>query len=223
MSESAPAGIGVLGGTGPLGRGLALRLAVSGLDLMLGSRDRARGTQIADALAGQLPAGAGEVTGGSNREVLEHSRLVLLTIPFEAMAATLAELRAETAGRVLVSTAVPMEFLAGVPHPVATSQGSAAELAARLCPESSVVGGFHTVAAGQLLRLDQELAEDVLLTGDDAAAKLLVADLVGRIPGLRAIDAGPLGNAHFCEQLTPFLLRLNRLHHAHTGVCITGL
>lgn len=223
MPEARPPTVGFLGGTGPLGRGLALRLAVSGVDVLLGSRDQSRGREIAAALTGQLPPGSGVATGASNREVLELCGLVLITVPYEAMAATIEDLRAQAAGRILVSTAVPMEFLGGVPHPVTTGFGSAAEQVAKLCPESLVVGAFHTVAAGQLLKLGQTLDEDVLLTSNDAAAKQSVQELVERIPGLRPVDAGSLDSAHFSEQLTPLLLRLNRLHRAHTGIRITGL
>lgn len=223
MPEPVSGAVGLVGGTGPLGRGLALRLASSGLDVRLGSRDQARGQVAAAALNLQLPPGAGVVSGLSNQEVLARSQLVILAIPYEAMAPTLSELKTLTADRILVSTAVPMEFLAGVPHPATPEAGSATEEVSRLCPDSVVVGAFHTVAAGQLLKLGQALDEDVLLTSDDAAAKDLVRALVGRIPGLRAVDAGPLSAASFCERLTPFLLRLNRLHRAHTGIRITGL
>ncbi|NNM97186.1 MAG: NADPH-dependent F420 reductase [Candidatus Dormibacteraeota bacterium] len=223
MPETRPQAVGFLGGTGPLGRGLALRLAVSGVDVLLGSRDQSRGREIAADLSGQLPPGSGEATGASNREVLERCALVLITIPYQAMGATLEELRPLAPGRILVSTAVPMEFLGGVPHPVTTGFGSATEQVAQLCPDSLVVGAFHTVAAGQLLKLDHTLDEDVLLTAHDSAAKERVSDLVERIPGLRPVDAGSLDSARFCEQLTPLLLRLNRLHRAHTGIRITGL
>jgi len=161
--------------------------------------------------------------GRGVREVLERCALVIITVPYQAMSATLEELRSVAAGRILVSTAVPMEFLGGVPHPVTTGFGSATEQVAQLCPDSLVVGAFHTVAAGQLLKLDHTLDEDVLLTAHDAAAKERVSGLVERIPGLRPVDAGSLDSARFCEQLTPLLLRLNRLHRAHTGIRITGL
>jgi hypothetical protein len=215
--------VGLIGGTGPLGRGLALRLAAAGIEVHLGSRDSGRAEEICSGLSPSLPAGTGTIHGLANELVAERSDLVIVTIPYEATEATLAPLAVQLIGRVVVSTAVPMQFIAGVPHPIRIAAGSATEEVAGLCPGATVVGAFHTVAAGQLAKLGQELDEDCLVTADDDAAKREVLEMVGRIPGLRPVDAGTLQSATFSEGLTPFLLRLNRLHHRHTGIHITGL
>jgi hypothetical protein len=215
--------VGLIGGTGPLGRGLALRLAAAGVEVLLGSRDRGRAQEICDALSPSLPSETGSIRGLANELVAVQAGLVIVAIPYEATAATLPPLAAQLTGRVVVSTAVPMEFKAGIPHPLRPAAGSATQEVALLCPGAKVVGAFHTVAARQLQKLERQLDEDCLVTADDDAAKQEVLELVGRITGLRPVDAGGLESAAFSEGLTPFLLRLNRLHGGHTGIRITGL
>jgi hypothetical protein len=116
-----------------------------------------------------------------------------------------------------------MEFRRGAPHPLTPEAGSAALEVAQRCPGARVVAAFHTVSASILERLESALDEDVIVTSDDAPAKELVIRLVRAIAGLRPVDGGGLANAHFSEALTPFLIRLNRIHHAETGIHITGL
>jgi hypothetical protein len=116
-----------------------------------------------------------------------------------------------------------MEFRRGAPYPLTTEAGSAALEVAQRCPGARVAAAFHTVSASTLERLESTLDEDVIVTSDDATAKELAIHLVGTIAGLRPIDGGGLANAHFSEALTPFLIRLNRIHHAETGIRITGV
>jgi hypothetical protein len=215
--------VGLIGGTGPLGRGLALRLAAAGVEILLGSRDGGRAQELCDTLSLSLPAGTGSIRGLANELVAEQAGLVIVTIPYDATATTLPTLASHLTARVVVSTAVPMEFRAGIPHPLRPAAGSATQEVAMLCPGAKVVGAFHTVAAGQLQKLALQLNEDCLVTADDDPAKQQVLELVGRVTGLRPVDAGGLQSAAFSEGLTPFLLRLNRLHGSHTGIRITGL
>jgi 8-hydroxy-5-deazaflavin:NADPH oxidoreductase len=215
--------VGLIGGTGPLGRGLAARLAAAGLAVRLGSRDPLRADEIATTIQAQVGSGAGTVAGVANRDAASFGQLVLLTVPYEAGAALLTELGGLLQGRVLITTAAPMEFRRGVPYPITPEAGSAALEVSQQCPGALVVGAFHTVSASTLQRLDSPLDEDVIVTGDDAQAKKLVLSLVRTIAGLRPVDGGGLANAHYSETLTPFLIRLNRLHHTETGIRITGL
>ncbi|MDA8394944.1 MAG: NADPH-dependent F420 reductase [Candidatus Dormibacteraeota bacterium] len=214
--------IGIIGGTGPLGTGLALRLAAAGLKVQVGSRDSARAGEVAGRLNSRLDGTGAEVSGGPNHEVAALA-LVVVALPYEAVRTTIPGLAGELAGKVVVSTAVPMSFASRGPEPLHPEAGSAAEELAELCPESRVVGAFQTVAAGQLLDLGLLLDEDVLVGGDDREARREVAELVQRIAGLRAVESGPLTTCRYAEGLTPLLLRLNRLHHAQTGIRITGL
>jgi 8-hydroxy-5-deazaflavin:NADPH oxidoreductase len=223
MNESELGEVGLIGGTGPLGRGLAARLAAAGLVVRLGSRDPQRAGEIAATIQAQVGGGRGTVAGVANPEAAGFGQLALLTVPYEAMAALLTQLGAQLQGRVLVSTAAPMEFRRGVLYPITPEAGSAAVEVSQHCPGALVVGAFHTVSASTLERLDSPLNEDVIVTADDAGAKELVIRLVRTIAGLRPVDGGGLANSHFSEALTPFLIRLNRLHHTETGIRITGL
>ncbi len=214
--------IGIIGGTGPLGTGLALRLAAAGLEVQVGSRDPERSGEVAKRLNSLLQGRAPEVTGSRNHEVAALA-LAVVAVPYEAVRATIPGLAGELAGKIVISTAVPMSFASGRPEPLHPAAGSAAEELAELCPASRVVGAFQTVAAGQLLELGLRLDEDVLVGGDDREARQEVATLVRRIEGLRAVESGPLATCRYAEGLTPLLLRLNRLHHTQTGIRITGL
>ena len=214
--------IGIIGGTGPLGTGLALRLAAAGLKVEVGSRDAQRAQEVALRLNSLLDGGAAAVGCGRNDEVAG-AALVVVALPYDAVRATVQGLAGPLAGKIVVSTAVPMSFASGRPEPVQLKAGSAAQELAELCPDSRVVGAFQTVAAGQLLDLRLQLDEDVLVGGDDRQARREVATLVERIGGLRAVESGPLATCRYAEGLTPLLLRLNRLHHAQTGIRITGL
>ena len=223
MSDDELQSVAMVGGTGPLGRGLAVRLAVAGITVWLGSRDGARAEAVARATSEMLPASAAAIVGTENQRAIQQASLTVIAIPYDALAAQLSALTGLDGGRVVVSTAVPMAFDKGVPTAVRPEAGSAAQLVQAICPDARVVGALHTVAAGQLLRFDDVLDEDVLVCGDDPAACDVVRALVARIPGLRPVAAGGLAVAGACEGITPLLLRLNRLHRAQTGIRITGL
>lgn len=214
--------VGVIGGTGPLGGGLAIRLALAGADVLVGSRDPRRAVETATQLNSRLSSGGHAIAGAGNAEVGTRD-MVVVAVPYHAVAETVSPLEERLRGRLLVSTAVPMRFVGGRPEPLRPEAGSAGEELAALCPESRVVGAFHTVAAGLLLDPTRPLDEDVLVSGDDPLDRRRVARLVELIPGLRAVESGPLASGRFSEALTPLLLQLNRLHRAHTGIRITGL
>ncbi len=223
MSADGFATVALVGGTGPLGRGLAARWAAAGVRVWLGSRDPVRAEESVAKLRSSLPADAAPITPAGNQQAVDLAQLVVLAIPYEALEAQLSGLTGLGAGRVVVSTAVPMEFRGGVPVAIHPEAGSAAQMVRSLCPDASVVAALHTVAASQLLHLDRRLDEDVLLCGDDPSAAEQVAELVARIQGLRPVAAGALANAAACEGITPLLLTLNRLHRATTGIRITGI
>lgn len=221
-----PPWISVIGGTGKLGPGLALRLARAGLPVVVGSRDGARAEQRAAEIAARLEAAGGgaDLRGAVNTEAAAAGGLAFVTVPYEAQAALLAELAGPLEGKTVVSTAVPVRFdpeLGPVTEEVA--EGSAAEQVAALLPGSRVVSGFHTVSSVHLSRLEHELGEDVLLCADDDEAKAEVRRVTELIPGLRAVDAGRLGNSRLTEQLTVLLLGINRLNKRQAGVRLVGL
>ncbi len=217
-----PQTVALIGGTGRLGPGLALRLSRGGLPVLIGSRDLQRALDVAERVTA-LGAGA-RIRGVTNAEAATTGELAILTVPYEAQASLLPELATPLNGKVVVSTTVPVRFDPTLgPIAVDVPEGSAAEQVAALLPGSRIVGGFHTVSSAHLSRLDRDLDEDVLLFGDDEGAKEEVRRIAGVLPGVRVVDAGRLGNATHLEQLTVLLLSINRLSRRSVGVRLTGL
>ena len=221
-----PQTVALIGGTGRLGPGLALRLARAGVPVVIGSRDRRRAREKAGAIGARLAAAGGgaAIRGAGNAEAAATADLAFLTVPWEAQVALLPKLAGPLTGKIVVSTGVPVAFdpvLGPTAMPVA--EGSVAEQAATLLAQSRIVAGFHTVSSAHLSRLERELDEDVLLCGDDQPAKAEVAEMAGRLPGIRVVDAGRLGNARHLEELTVLLLSINRLSGRTVGVHLTGL
>jgi NADPH-dependent F420 reductase len=218
--------ISVIGGTGKLGPGLAMRLARAGRPVVLGSRDARRARERAAELNARVAAAGGgaAISGTVNAEATAAATIVFLTVPHEAQGALLPELAGPLSGKIVVSTAVAVRFdpeLGAVAEEV--GEGSSAERVAKLLPGSRVVAGFHTVSSAHLARLDRDLDEDVLLCGDDAAAKSEVIRLTRLVAGLRPVDAGRLGNARLTEELTVLLLNVNRLARRSAGVRLVGI
>jgi 8-hydroxy-5-deazaflavin:NADPH oxidoreductase len=217
--------IPIVGGTGALGLGLALRLAAAGRTVAIGSRDAGRAEEAAAKVREQVPGA--EVEGLENQEAAKRGAIVFLAVPFRAQSENLTNLKqALTAGQILVDATVPLAAavsgkatrLLGVP------QGSAAQQAQEMVPDGvTVVSALHTVGAAALGDLDQQLDEDVLVTGDDRDAKRRVAELIALIDGLRPVDAGKLETSKLVEGLTPLLISVNIRHKTHAGVKLTGL
>jgi NADPH-dependent F420 reductase len=224
-ASDPPAPVPIVGGTGSLGFGLALRLAAAGVPVVIGSRRPESAGQAAGRLRERV--GGASVEGAHNAEAARRGPIVVLSVPFRAQSENLTNLKqALEPGQVLLDATVPLAAavagratrLLGVP------QGSAAEQAREMVTEGvSVVSGLHTVSANVLADLDHELDEDVLLAGDDRAAKRAVAELLGAIPGLRPVDCGRLEIARLIEGLTPLLISVNSRHRTHAGVKLTGL
>jgi len=178
--------IGVLGGTGPQGKGLALRWAQAGLNVVIGSRDEAR----AEGTAAELREAAGvqNVVGRANADCASRADVVLVAVPWEGHAKTVEPLRAALAGKIVIDCVNPLGFDSKGPYPLAVEEGSAAQQAEALLPDSRVTAAFHHVSA--VLLGDPEVAEvdtDVLVLGDDREATDLVRALADVIPGMRGI------------------------------------
>ena len=220
--------VGILGGTGPQGRGLGVRLAAAGQRVLLGSRDGDRAGQVAEEVAGRALAAAGGaevwVQGGTNVDVAGAADLVIVAVPFPGHAATLAELAAPLAGKVVVDCVVPMGFDELGAYVLEVPEGSVAQQAAALLPDSSVVGAFHHVSAVLLQDVSRPTLDgDVMVVGDVREATDLVQALAGRIPGMRGIYAGRLRNAAQVEALTVNLVSVNRRYKAHAGLRVTDV
>ena len=209
--------VGVLGGTGEQGRGLAYRLARAGQNVVIGSRSSERAAEIAAEI------GHG-VRGADNAACASESDVVIVAVPWDGHAATLTSLRTELAGKVVVDCVNPLGFDKQGAYALAVDEGSAAQQAAALLPESTVTAAFHHVSAVLLLDPSIEsLDTDILVLGEDRAATDTVQALVNRIAGLRGVYAGRLRNAHQVEALTANLISVNRRYKAHAGVRITDI
>ena len=218
--------VAVIGGTGALGFGLAVRWAMAGVPIVIGSRDAARAAEAAEKVLER--AGSGNVTGLQNEEAAARAGTVLLSVPFRVQAENLNNLRYVLQPQTtLVDATVPLAAAIGgwATRSLGVWQGSAAQQAAEMAPRGvTVVSAFHTVSAASLSDPSRELDEDVLISGDDRKAKDDVSDLVRRIPGLRPVDCGDLEMARILEQLTPLLISVNKRHKIkHSGVRLTGL
>jgi 8-hydroxy-5-deazaflavin:NADPH oxidoreductase len=224
--------IAIVGGTGPAGSGLALRLSRAGETVIIGSRDAQRASATAERLnevafgGTGVPARATTIAGTDNANACRSAEIVVLTVPFEGHAEMLKQLKpALPSGQILVDPTVPLAAsIGGRPtRTIGVWQGSAAQQAAELVPEGvSVVAAFHNVSA-ELLHQQAPIDCDVIVCSDDKAAAKRIRELVRKIPSLRAVDGGKLENARIVEQITALLIGLNIRHKGHSGLRITGL
>jgi NADPH-dependent F420 reductase len=216
MTEALPR-VGILGGTGPQGRGLARRLAAGGVRVVLGSRTVERAQEAA--------AGLGEQVGAaSNAECVRSVDVVILAVPWEGHRETVSAAAADLAGKILVDCVNPLGFDSRGAFALEVEEGSAAQQAQALAPEATVVGAFHHLSAVALLDENVESIDaDVLVLGDDRSATDVVQELASRIAGCRGIYAGRLRNAGQVEALTANLVSINRRYKAHAGIRVTDV
>jgi 8-hydroxy-5-deazaflavin:NADPH oxidoreductase len=209
--------VGVLGGTGDQGRGLAFRFGRAGLKVLIGSRDAAR----AAVAAAEIGAG---VRGVSNHECAAGADVVVVAVPWEGHAALLESLREILVGKIVVDCVNPLGFDGKGAYALPVAEGSALQQAVTLLPESRVVGAFHHLSAKLLVDAEIEsIDSDVLVLGDDREATDLIQTLAGVIPGMRGVYGGRVRNAHQVEALTANLVAVNRRYRTHAGVRLTGV
>ena len=222
--------------TGPEGRGAGSRC---GWRWRVTRSSSARGTRVArlrrrrgcwntlTRLRPPLPGGEGKeglpITGAANADAVSEAEAVLLAVPFEGLRPTAESLREALAGRLVVSIVAPVEFVDGQMRAVSVPEGSAGELTRDLLPESRVAAAFQNMSARDLLRADHPLEGDVAVTADDESARRETMALAEAMPSLRAVDAGPLSNSRYVEELTALLVNLNRIHKAHSTIRFLGL
>jgi NADPH-dependent F420 reductase len=209
--------LAVLGGTGEQGRGLARRFALAGHTVVLGSRSAER----AQAAAEGLPA---TVTGAANADAAAQADVVIVAVPWEGHKELLQALAPVLAGKIVIDCVNPLGFDKQGAFALPVEEGSAAQQAAAVLPESRVVAAFHHVSA--VLLLDETVDSvdtDILVLGEDREATDLVQALAARIPGMRGIYAGRLRNAHQVEALTANLISVNRRYKAHAGLRVTDV
>nr|WP_168516468.1 NADPH-dependent F420 reductase [Streptomyces sp. S1D4-11]QIZ01171.1 NADPH-dependent F420 reductase [Streptomyces sp. S1D4-11] len=209
--------VAVLGGTGPQGRGLAYRLARAGQQVIIGSRTVER----AETAATELGL---DISGLDNAEAARRGDIVIVTVPWEGHAATLKDLREELAGKLVIDSVNPLGFDAKGAYAIRPDEGSAAQQAAALLPDSRVTAAFHHLSAVLLTDPEVEAIDtDVMVLGDSRADTDTVQALTARIPGMRGVYAGRLRNAHQVEALVANLISVNRRYKAHAGLRITDV
>lgn len=214
--------LAILGGTGPEGKGLALRLTLAGEQVVIGSRDAARGAAAAAELAAQAPGA--DIRGADNAEAAAQGEVVFLAFPYEGQRAVLETLAGALDGKIVVSVIAPMAFERGRgARAVEVAAGSAAQEAQEMLPGALVAAAFQNVSAEELLETAHPMQGDVVVCSDHAEPRRRVMGLADKIADLRGLDGGGLANAKYVEQLTPLLVNLNRIYKTHSGIKITGI
>ncbi|MFG2072515.1 hypothetical protein SAMN05421874_10181 [Nonomuraea maritima] len=209
--------VGILGGTGDQGKGLARRFALGGLKVLIGSRSAERAREAAASI------GAG-AEGDENAAVAAAADLVIVAVPYEGHKALLESLRSELAGKIVVDCVNPLGFDKQGAYALPVEEGSAAQQAAAVLPDSRVVAAFHHVSAVLLMDPAVEKVDlDVLVLGDDREATDTVRALAEVLPGVRGVYGGRLRNAHQVEALTANIISINRRYKAHAGLRITDV
>jgi NADPH-dependent F420 reductase len=221
----SPSPVCIIGASGALGFGLALRLGRTGVPIVIGSRDAERAAETVARAQAAVPEGT--FTGYDNAQAVTQAEAVILSVPFRNQSETLTNLKgALRAGQLLIDATVPLAAAVSgkATRMLGVWQGSAAQQAQEMAGEGvRVVSALHTVSAASLSDLGHELAEDVLVCGDSRADKREAAALIERIDGLRCVDCGRLEMARIAESLTALLIAVNSRYKAHAGVRLTGL
>jgi NADPH-dependent F420 reductase len=215
--------LAVIGGTGAEGSGLALRWAAAGYKVIIGSRTAEKATTVAAELSGLLPAGSPALSGAANAEAASAAQVIVLSVPYDAQAATIEQIAAACQGKVVITVVVPLKppKVATVWHPPGGS--TAQEAQAQLGDDVRLVSAFQNISATHLHDLRWTPDCDVLVTGDDKAAKGIAIELAN-VAGFYGIDAGPLANSSVVEGLTAVLIGINVRHKVKgSGIRITGI
>ncbi len=214
--------IGILGGTGPAGTALAARLAASGLEVHVGSRERTRAEGVAASLRERWPGRLPGLRGVTNEEACG-AELVVVATPWNGAAPTTARLASALEGKVVVSMANALEKVGDELQALVPARGSITVAVQQAAPGALVAGAFHHVPARGLAHLDEPLDGDVLVCSDHAEATSATIELVDAIPGLRGVDAGSLSAASAIEAFTAVLVGINVRHRVHSSIRLTGL
>jgi 8-hydroxy-5-deazaflavin:NADPH oxidoreductase len=225
MSAPAPDPVAIIGASGALGFGLAVRLARAGVPVAIGSRDPDRAQEAAQRALAVIPDGS--FSGHDNAQAARAADTVILSVPFRNHSETLTNLKdALSPGKLLIDATVPLAAaISGkATRMLGVWQGSAAQQAAEMVPDGvRVVSALHTISAASLTDLDHPLEQDVLICGDSRADKTDAARVISRIAGLRCVDAGRLEMSRITESLTALLIGVNSRYKAHAGIRLTGL
>lgn len=216
--------LGIIGGTGPQGRGLAARWARAGHEVHIGSRSRDRAAEAVEDVQGRLgEQAAGRLHAATNDVAAQSAEIVVVSVPYEAQTAALPPLRDAIGDKIVLNVVNPMVFDDIGPKAVEVEEGSAAEECQALLPDARVVSAFHDVSSQRLLDVDDPIDTHVLICGDDEDATHRVAHLAAQIDGMWGVYCGPLRNSQYIENLTPVILFINRYYKIQAGFLIDGI
>ena len=206
--------IGFISGTGPQGKGMALRFAKAGIDVVIGSRTLEKGQKIAQEV--NETVGGNHATGADNPTAIRECDILFLTVPFEYAASqieTYLPYLQEKSEGIFVDVTVPLTFEKGFPGVEDIPEKSGIELLRTKVPEQyAMIGAFKTVSAEALNEIDKPLEMDTFVFGDNKEARAKIMEICNKIPNLRAIKSGRLSVGRFVEPNTAFLIYLNRIH-----------
>jgi 8-hydroxy-5-deazaflavin:NADPH oxidoreductase len=214
--------IGILGGTGPAGRGLAARLASIGYPTVIGSRSKYRAMEVRDSLVEQWPVLAEMLEAGDNAEAADCD-LVVIATPWDSAAGTAQENADALAGKIVISMANALVRVNKEFQPLVPPRGSVAAHVQAAVPKCRLVAAFHHLPATELGQIDHPIDSDVLICGDDSSAVREVSEIVAKFPGCRPLDAGELSNATAIEAFTAVLLQLNVRYKTRVAPKLTGI
>ncbi|MBY5163001.1 NADPH-dependent F420 reductase [Salsipaludibacter albus] len=221
-SEDVREVLGIIGGTGPQGRGLAARWAMAGHTVHVGSRTRDKADAAVADVVERIGPGH-DLHPGTNADVADAAEIVVVALPHTAQADTLPPLADAIGDKIVCNVVNPMVFDDLGPRAVPVPEGSAAEQCQDLVPDARVVSAFHDVSSRRLLRVDEAIDTHVLICGDDAEATHRVAHLASRIEGMWGVHCGPLRNSEYIENVTPVILWINRYYKIQAGLLIDGI
>ena len=217
--------LGFIGGTGPEGKGLALRLAMAGESVFIGSRSETNGAEAAELVNSMSKSisSDGHAQGGTNYSCAQACDIAFVCVPYPGHKETLSELEHLLRGKIVIDVVAPLKFKKGQVSSIDVPEGSAAEQAKTTLPTSRVVGAFHNVSAQDLLKPDKSIDSDVIVCSDDNEAKLITISLAEKIISIRGIDGGKLENSKYVEDFTALLLNINKIYKGHSSIKLTGI
>jgi len=212
---------GIIGGTGPEGQGIALRLSKIGLQVSIGSREDHKAKSVTQKIAKIVPEANLEY--GSNSLICKNSDILFLTTPYSAQKSVLRANVNQLADKILINVVAPIEFKEDKFSAVSVTEGSAAYQTQILLPKTKVVSAFQTISAKHLMKVNLAIESDVIVCSNFEEAKIFVMDLISKIPVLNPVDGGELENSVYVENFTALLLNINKRHKVLSSIKILGL
>ena len=219
--------IGIIGGTGDQGVGIAIRFVQASEDVIIGSRAVEKAQEAVDKIKGLLEKDdIPNLKAAENPAAAKEAEILILTVPLVAQQPTLLSIKEGATGKILMDATEPLESaIGGSPtRCLYLPEGAAAERAQKILPETTVICAFNNISSGALINFKESIDCDCLISGDDQEAKIKVAKLIEQIPGVKVVDCGSLERAQLIEKITPLLIGLNiKKTCKDAGIRITGI